>query len=106
MNFTEKIAAGVKAAVAKLYDHEIDTDKVMITNTRKEFAGDYTVVVFPFTKAAKKKPVDIFSLRKSFFFEDHGCGIIRAKGSNQSSLVVKKGFIIVLFVRLRESFRR
>ncbi len=59
MNFTEKIAAGVQAAVAKLYDHEVDTDKVMITNTRKEFAGDYTVVVFPFTKAAKKKPVEI-----------------------------------------------
>ena len=59
MNFTEKIATGVQAAVAKLYDHEVDTKDVMITNTRKEFAGDYTVVVFPFTKAAKKKPVDI-----------------------------------------------
>lgn len=59
MNFTEKIAAGVQAAVAKLYDHEIHTDNVMITNTRKEFAGDYTVVVFPFTKAAKKKPIVI-----------------------------------------------
>ena len=59
MNFTEKIAEGVKAAVAKLYDFEVSTDNVMITNTRKDFTGDYTVVVFPFTKAAKKKPVDI-----------------------------------------------
>ncbi len=59
MNFTEKIAVGVKAAVAKLYDHEVNTENVMITNTRKDFAGDYTVVVFPFSKAAKKKPVDI-----------------------------------------------
>jgi len=56
MNFTEKIAEGVKDAVTKLYDHEVDLDAVMITNTRKEFSGDYTVVVFPFTKAAKKKP--------------------------------------------------
>jgi len=56
MNFTEKIAEGVKAVVAKLYDHTVDLNAVMITNTRKEFSGDYTVVVFPFTKAAKKKP--------------------------------------------------
>ena len=56
MNFTEKIAESVKAAVAKLYDHEVDLADVMITNTRKEFSGDYTVVVFPFTKTAKKKP--------------------------------------------------
>jgi len=51
MNFTEKIAVGVQTAVAKLYDHQVDIEQVMITNTRKEFAGDYTVVVFPFTKA-------------------------------------------------------
>ncbi len=59
MNFTEKIAEGVKAAVAKLYDHPVDLESIMITNTRKEFTGDYTVVVFPFTKPAKKKPAEI-----------------------------------------------
>lgn len=50
---------GVAAAVKSLYDLEFSSEKVTISSTRKEFEGDYTIVVFPFTKAAKKKPIEI-----------------------------------------------
>lgn len=59
MNILEEIAANVVACVQTLYGQETPTNKVALSPTRKEFEGDYTVVVFPYTKAAKKKPADI-----------------------------------------------
>lgn len=56
MDLIVKIQEGVAAAVKKLYDLEIAPTAVNLSPTRKEFEGDYTVVVFPFTKAAKKPP--------------------------------------------------
>ncbi|MEM8524315.1 MAG: arginine--tRNA ligase [Bacteroidota bacterium] len=47
---------GVASAVKGLYDSDFPAEKVTISPTRKEFEGDYTVVVFPFSKAARKKP--------------------------------------------------
>jgi len=47
---------GVASAVKSLYESDFPAEKVTISPTRKEFEGDYTVVVFPFSKAARKKP--------------------------------------------------
>jgi len=59
MNITDIIKEGTAEAVKELYDHEVDAQSVNMNVTRKEFDGDYSVVVFPYTKAAKKKPEDI-----------------------------------------------
>ncbi len=59
MNILAQIAADVATGVQTLYGQETPAEKVALSPTRKEFEGDYTVVVFPYTKAAKKKPVDI-----------------------------------------------
>lgn len=56
MNIIIKIKEGVKKGVAKLYNHQVSDSEFVMSATRKEFVGDYTVVVFPFTKAARKKP--------------------------------------------------
>lgn len=48
----EKVVEGIK----QLYDVEIDVKLVQVQKTRKEFAGDLTVVVFPFLKVSKKSP--------------------------------------------------
>ncbi len=56
MKLTAIIQAGVARALADLYDMDLPADTVALTPTRKEFEGDFTVVVFPFTKAARKKP--------------------------------------------------
>jgi len=48
------ICDNVKSAVRELYGLEIDD--VQLQKTRSEFAGDVTVVVFPFVKAARKSP--------------------------------------------------
>ncbi len=53
------IQTGVAAGVKALYNIDFQAEKITINPTRKEFEGDYTVVVFPFTKVAKKKPDEI-----------------------------------------------
>ena len=56
MDIIHILQEGVQKAVKSLYDLEVELSSVQISTTRKEFEGDYTVVVFPFTKAARKKP--------------------------------------------------
>lgn len=60
MNIIKQIQASTAAAVQQLYglDAFVESD-IAVSPTRKEFEGDYTVVVFPFVKAAKKKPADL-----------------------------------------------
>jgi arginyl-tRNA synthetase len=50
------IATGVSQAVQALYGAELAPSAVNINATRKEFAGEYTVVTFPLTRIAKQKP--------------------------------------------------
>lgn len=56
INIIEIIQEGVIKAVKSLYNQDISADQITMNSTRKEFVGDYTVVVFPFTKIARKKP--------------------------------------------------
>lgn len=46
----------VVEAIEKLYSQKADPDQIQIQNTRKDFEGDKTVVVFPFLRFSKKSP--------------------------------------------------
>ncbi len=59
MDITTIIQSGVIKAVQSLYNAEVGDDKINVTTTRPEFEGDYTVVVFPLTAIARKKPEQI-----------------------------------------------
>ncbi|MCB0522412.1 MAG: arginine--tRNA ligase [Lewinellaceae bacterium] len=59
MSITDTIQAGTIQAVKSLYSEDITADQITMNVTRKEFEGDYTVVTFPFTRFAKKKPGEI-----------------------------------------------
>ena len=59
MNILDKIAKCVAEGVEALYDAKTDVNTVSLSPTRKEFEGDFTLVVFPYTKIARKKPEDI-----------------------------------------------
>ncbi len=56
MNIISAIKEAVVKGVAELYHHNIEEEDIVMNVTRKEFEGDYTVVVFPYTKVARKKP--------------------------------------------------
>ena len=51
---TEAVIAGVKA----LYGQEVPEKMVQLQETRAEFEGNLTLVVFPFLKISRKKPED------------------------------------------------
>ena len=44
------------AAISDLYSVSIEPNTIQIQETRKEFVGDKTIVVFPFVRIAKKSP--------------------------------------------------
>lgn len=53
----DKIVAQAAAnAIHKLWETEVDPSAVQVQITRKEFEGDYTVVVFPFVKTSRLAP--------------------------------------------------
>jgi len=56
MNIENIIADGVVKAIESLYNQIIDRQLVQVQETKKEFVGDATVVVFPFLKISKKAP--------------------------------------------------
>lgn len=59
MEIFNSLQSKVAEALSDKYSHTISSDTVLINQTRKEFDGDYTVVVFPFVKALKSNPVEI-----------------------------------------------
>ncbi len=46
----------IENCIVNLYDTQIDNKLIQFQETRKEFEGDITVVVFPFLKISKKSP--------------------------------------------------
>ena len=59
MGLIVQLQSGIQNALNALYQLEAPAAQLGLSPTRKEFSGDLTLVVFPFTKAAKKKPEDI-----------------------------------------------
>ena len=56
MNITTTLSQAVADALKKLYGIEVDAKSIVLQDTRKEFKGDYTLVVFPYVKQARKSP--------------------------------------------------
>ncbi len=56
MNLEITLAQSVAQAIKKLYGADVDTEKIQLQKTRKEFEGDFTLVVFPFLALSKKRP--------------------------------------------------
>lgn len=59
MNIDNLITEASIKAIKQLYDVVIESDKIQIQQTRKEFDGDKTLVVFPFVKMARKAPEQV-----------------------------------------------
>jgi arginyl-tRNA synthetase len=56
MNFESTIQSAISEALKKLYSISMPASEIKLDETRKEFEGDVTLVVFPFVKASKKSP--------------------------------------------------
>ncbi len=56
MNIEQMIENAVANALKELYSFEPQPGQIQVSNTRKDFEGDITVVVFPFLRFSKKSP--------------------------------------------------
>ena len=88
-NAASLIQRHLTLAVKELYGLDISDNLLPITPTRKEFQGDFTVVTFPLSKLAKKKPDNIG--------EDLGHILVRDLPEIDSFNVIQ-GFLNLSFV--------
>ena len=56
MNVISILQSAVAQSVEALYGEPTEPGKVQVNSTPADFTGDYSVVIFPFVKAAKKSP--------------------------------------------------
>jgi len=84
MNAIDKIRNEIKEVVSVLFQYELNDDHVILTQTKKEFEGDYTFVVFPLVKALSKSPQDIAETIGNYLV---------AQSENVTDFNVIKGFL-------------
>jgi len=56
MTLQQTIAFFIQNILFELYDYEVNIDAKTLQKTKKEFDGDFTFVVFPYMKFARKSP--------------------------------------------------
>ena len=56
MNLESILIESIAAAINELYGQQVTAEKIQLQKTRKEFEGDFTLVVFPFLALSRKKP--------------------------------------------------
>ena len=56
MNIETILTESIVAVIKELYGEDIAAGSIQLQKTRKEFEGDFTLVVFPFLKISKKRP--------------------------------------------------
>ena len=59
MEFLKSIKDSYIKAVADCFGVHLESDEILINETRKEFEGDYTFVIFPLVKKINKSPEEI-----------------------------------------------
>jgi len=55
-NLEEKIISSLQSAFSKTYNKEVDKNLLQLQKTKKEFTGDFTLVVFPLLRLTGKNP--------------------------------------------------
>jgi arginyl-tRNA synthetase len=56
MSVVQSIRTAAVAAIKSLYDQQLIETDISINTTKPEFEGEYTIVVFSFTKFSRQKP--------------------------------------------------
>jgi arginyl-tRNA synthetase len=70
MTLLENIERGIKAGLAHHYNFTVTKQPILITPTKKEFEGDFTVVVFPFSGVLKAKPEELGAVLGHYLIEN------------------------------------
>lgn len=85
MAIVSAIQPAVSEALSKLYGVSVNEAEVLVNETKPEFEGDYTVVLFSFVKSLKKSP--------EVLGNELGGELLKSKPDLFSSFNVIKGFL-------------
>lgn len=64
------IIEGLKKAIQELFQTEVNEKQLQVQKTRKDFEGDFTIVVFPLLKITKKTPEQSCEVLGSYLKEN------------------------------------
>ncbi len=70
MQLEETISQRISQAFEALFGHNIAASQISLQPTRKEFAGSFTFVTFPYAKQAGKKPEELGEVLGSYLKEN------------------------------------
>lgn len=59
LRFDAELKSAIAAGLEKLFGQKVASDSISFQETKKEFEGDVTIVVFPFAKPAGLSPEDL-----------------------------------------------
>lgn len=59
MDFLQSVKEEIVASIKSAYDVDIESSELTITTTKKEFEGDYTLVMFPLIPKLKTRPDEL-----------------------------------------------
>jgi arginyl-tRNA synthetase len=85
MDIVNKIKESVKSSLEQLYSVDVDKPGITVNETKPEFEGDYTVVLFSFVKSLKKSPEQLG--------KELGESLVKNNSSLFTSFNVIKGFL-------------
>lgn len=85
MAITTQLKQAASKALAALYQYELAPDNILINQTKPEFEGDYTIVLFAFVKQLKKSP--------DALGQEMGDWLVANEGSFITGFNVIKGFL-------------
>ncbi len=88
MEILDQIKGAVVNGIQSLFDKTINENQIIHNETRKEFEGDLTIVVFPFVKLVGKSPIEL---------GDQLGAYIQKEVDAVSSFNVVKGFLNLSF---------
>ena len=71
MSITVELKGIVSSALNCLYELNIPADEVLVNGTKPEFEGDYTIVLFAYTKPVRKSPEVIGNELGNYLLENH-----------------------------------
>ncbi|MBW8685010.1 arginine--tRNA ligase [Chitinophaga rhizophila] len=75
MSVVQSIKSAAAAAIKALFDQTIPAKDIAINTTKPEFEGEYTILVFPFTKFSRLKPEETAD-RLGTYLQEHNPDLV------------------------------
>ncbi|RTL56754.1 MAG: arginine--tRNA ligase [Sphingobacteriales bacterium] len=71
MHIVNTIKAHTSAALQQIFQYTTNPDQVLVNETKPEFTGDYTIVLFAYIKPLKLSPDQIGEQIANYFLQNH-----------------------------------